>query len=120
MPRLNRVLEKFGIHHEEYVVPPDVLATIEETKRKAAAKNVTAMAESKKMKGMVGPKALAKKVKTCMVVAIPAISSAVSSAHASATAREGSADGTGEGRANSVSEVDRPTFSAGAGGGRGF
>jgi hypothetical protein len=30
MPRLNRVLEEFGIHHDEYVDPPDVLAAIEE------------------------------------------------------------------------------------------
>jgi hypothetical protein len=42
MPQLNRVLEEFGIHHEEYVVPPDVLAMIEEKKGKAATKNVTA------------------------------------------------------------------------------
>jgi hypothetical protein len=43
------------------VVPPDVLATIEEKKRKAAAKNVTVVAKLKKRKGMAGPKTLAKK-----------------------------------------------------------
>jgi ABC-type Na+ efflux pump permease subunit len=120
MSWLNRVLEEFGIHHEEYMVPPDVLAAIEEKKRKATAKNVTVVAELKKRKGMAGPKALAKNLKTSTVVAIPTISSSVSSAHASASAGEGSADGTGEDRADSVLEVDKPTFSAGAGGGRGL
>jgi hypothetical protein len=109
MPQLNRVLEEFGIHHEEYVVPPDVLATIEEKKRKAAVKNVTVVAELKKRKGMAGPKALAKKLKTSPIVAIPTISSTTSSAHASASAREGFADGTGENRADTVLEVDKLT-----------
>jgi hypothetical protein len=45
------------------VVPPDVLAAIEEKKRKVATKNVTAVAKLKKRKGMAGPKALAKKLK---------------------------------------------------------
>jgi hypothetical protein len=119
MPRLNRVLEEFGIHHEEYLVPPNVLATIEEKKRKAAAKNVTAVAELKKRKGMAGPKALAKKLKTSTAVIIPIVSSAESSAHASASAREG-ADGTGEGRADSIPEVDKPALSTSAGGSRGL
>jgi hypothetical protein len=120
MPRVNRVLEEFGIHHKEYVVPPDVLAAIEEKKRKVATKNVTAVVKLKKRKGMAGPKALAKKLTTSTIVAIPAISSATSSAHASASAGEGSADGTGEDRANSVLEMDKPTFSAGARGGHGL
>jgi hypothetical protein len=120
MPRLNRVLEEFGIHHDEYVVPPDVLATIEELKRKAAAKNVTTVAELKKRKGTVGPKALAKKLKTSTAVAIPAISSAASSAHAFASAREGFVDGTSEDRADSILEVDKPTLSVGAEGGHGL
>jgi hypothetical protein len=44
------------------VVPPDVLAAIEEKKRKVATKNVTMVVKLKKRKGMAGPKALAKKV----------------------------------------------------------
>jgi hypothetical protein len=45
MPRLNRVFEELGIHHEEHKVPPKVLASIEEKSKKAAAKNVTVAAE---------------------------------------------------------------------------
>jgi hypothetical protein len=52
MPRLNRVLEELGIHHEEHEVPPEVLATIEEKKRRATAKNATAIVETKKRKGV--------------------------------------------------------------------
>jgi hypothetical protein len=48
MPRPNKVLEELGIHHEEHKVPLKVLASIEEKKRKVAAKNVTVAAESKK------------------------------------------------------------------------
>jgi hypothetical protein len=33
------------------VVPPEVLTTIEEKRKKVAAKNATALAESKKRKG---------------------------------------------------------------------
>jgi hypothetical protein len=110
-------LEEFGIHHEEYVVPPDVLAAIEENKRKTTAKNVTMVAELKKRKGMAGPKALAKKLKTSTAAAIPAISSGASSPHTSASAREESVDGIGEDRADSIPEVDKPTFFAGAEGG---
>jgi hypothetical protein len=88
MPHLNRVLEEFGIHHEEYVVPPDVLATIEEKKRKAATKNATAAAESKKRKGMASPKVLAKRVKTSAAIVTPTVS-AMSSAQASASAEGG-------------------------------
>jgi tRNA C32,U32 (ribose-2'-O)-methylase TrmJ len=61
MPRLNRVFEELGVHHEEYVIPLEVLASIEKKKKKAAAKNVTAVAESKKRKGQVGPKVVPKK-----------------------------------------------------------
>jgi hypothetical protein len=50
IPRHNRVLKELGIHHEEHEVPPEVLATIEEKKRKTAAKNVTAAMETKKRK----------------------------------------------------------------------
>jgi hypothetical protein len=64
MSWLNWVLEELGIHHEEYVVPLEVFASIEEKRKKAAAKNATAAAESRKRKGQVGPKAVAKKLKT--------------------------------------------------------
>jgi endonuclease III-like uncharacterized protein len=110
-------LEEFGIHHEEYVVPPNVLAVIKKKKRKATAKNLTAVAKLKLRKGMAGPKALAKKLKTSMAMAILAISSATSSTRASASARERSIDGTGEDSADSILEVDKPAFSAGAEGG---
>jgi hypothetical protein len=88
MPRLNGVLEEFGIHHEEYVVPLDVLATIEEKKRKVATKNATVAAESKKRKGMAGSKVLAKRMKTSAAITTPTVS-AVSSAQASASAEGG-------------------------------
>jgi tRNA C32,U32 (ribose-2'-O)-methylase TrmJ len=61
MPRLNRVFEELGIHHEEHVVPPKVLASIEKKKQKAAAKIATVATESKKRKGQAGSKALSKK-----------------------------------------------------------
>jgi hypothetical protein len=51
-PRINSVLEELGIHHEEHEVPWEVLATIEEKKRRAAAKNATATVETKKRKGV--------------------------------------------------------------------
>jgi hypothetical protein len=50
MSRLNQVFEELWIHHEEYVVPPEVILSIEE-KKKVAAKNATAVAKSKKRKG---------------------------------------------------------------------
>jgi hypothetical protein len=56
MPRLNRVLEELGIQHEEHVVPPEVLTTIEEKRKKAATKNATALAKSKKRKGAGPPR----------------------------------------------------------------
>jgi hypothetical protein len=52
MPRLNRVLEELGINHEEHEVSSEVLATIEEKKRRAAAKNATVTVETKKRKGV--------------------------------------------------------------------
>jgi hypothetical protein len=60
MLRLNLVFEELGIHHEEHVVPPKVLASIEK-KQKAVAKNATVVVESKKRKGQDGSKALSKK-----------------------------------------------------------
>jgi hypothetical protein len=52
MPWLNRVLEELGIHHEEHEVPTKVLTTIEQKRKKVAAKNATAAVESKKRKGI--------------------------------------------------------------------
>lgn len=116
MPRLNGVLEELGIHHEERVVPQEVLNAIEEKKKKAATKNVTAAAESKKREGMGGPKALAKKQKASAVVTTPAASSAC----ASGSAEEGSTEGTGGGGAESTQGVDKPAVSEDVGGGRGL
>jgi hypothetical protein len=95
MPWLNRVPKELGIHHEEYVVPPEVFASIEEKKKKAAAKNATAAGESRKRKGQVGPKAVAKKLKTVGTFAAPVLSPTSSSAQASASAKEGSVEDTG-------------------------
>ena len=61
MTRLNRVFEELGIHHEEHKVPSKVLKSIEEKAKKAAAKNATAVVESKKRKGASGPKTISKK-----------------------------------------------------------
>ena len=61
MPRLNRVFEELGIHHEEHNVPPKVLKSIEEKAKKATVKNATVVAESKKRKGAGGPKTISKK-----------------------------------------------------------
>jgi hypothetical protein len=51
MPWLNRVLQEYGIHHDEYKIPIDVLATLEK-KKDAAAKNIAAAAEARKRKGV--------------------------------------------------------------------
>jgi hypothetical protein len=40
MPHFNRVLEEYGIHHEEYEVPTEILAGIKK-KRDVATRNVT-------------------------------------------------------------------------------
>jgi hypothetical protein len=58
MPLLNKVLEELGIQHEEHVVPPEVLTTIEEKRKKAAPKNAIALAKSKKRKGAGPPRLL--------------------------------------------------------------
>jgi hypothetical protein len=63
MPRLNWVFEELGIHHGEHVVPSKVLASIEKKKQKAAVKNATVAAESKKRKVQAGSKTLSKKQK---------------------------------------------------------
>jgi hypothetical protein len=59
-PWFNRVFEELGIKHDEYVVPSDVLLSLE--KRKDVSKTVAA-AESRKRKGGGATKALAKKWK---------------------------------------------------------
>jgi hypothetical protein len=81
MPRLNRVLEELGIHHEEHSVPPKVLATIKE-KKKATAKNATVAVESKKRKGIGASKVVAKKQKTS-TIAVASVVSTTSSASGS-------------------------------------
>jgi hypothetical protein len=61
MPWLNRVLEELGIHHEEHEVPTEVLTTIEQKRKKAAAKNAIAAVESKKRKGIGASQVVGKK-----------------------------------------------------------
>ena len=53
MPWLNRVFEEFRVHHEEHDVPTRVHKSIEDKARKAAAKNVTVVAEARKRKGLL-------------------------------------------------------------------
>jgi hypothetical protein len=111
MSRLNRVFEELGIHHEEHVVPPKVLASIEKKKQKAAAKNATVATESKKRKGQAGSKTLSKKQKieaTSVVSASPATSSASAS-------EEGSVEDTG-GAQVAFTGGDAPVNLASAGG----
>jgi len=47
MPRFNRVFEELGVKYDDYVVPPDVLLSLE---KKDSSKAVSA-AEAKKRKG---------------------------------------------------------------------
>jgi hypothetical protein len=111
IPRLNRVFEELGIHHEEHVVPSKVLASIEK-KQKAAAKNATVAAESKKRKGQAGLKTLSKKHKieaTSIVSASPATSFA-------STSEEGLVEDTG-GAQDAFAKGDVPVNLASAGGG---
>jgi hypothetical protein len=68
MPRLNRVLEELGIQHEEHVVPLEVRTTIEEKRKKAAAKNAIALVESKKRKGEGPPKLLPRNIRFLRLV----------------------------------------------------
>jgi hypothetical protein len=110
MPRLNQVFEELGVHHGEYVVPPEVLASIE--KKKAATKNVTAAAESKKRRGQVGPKVVSKKQKTAATSAAPVPSPATSSTDASASAEE---DTVGEHGASATEEAPGAFVAGGEG-----
>jgi hypothetical protein len=105
------VFEELGIHHEEHVVPSKVLASIEK-KQKAAAKNATVAAESKKRKGQAGLKTLSKKHKieaTSIVSASPATSFA-------STSEEGLVEDTG-GAQDAFAKGDVPVNLASAGGG---
>jgi hypothetical protein len=63
MPRLNRVFEEFGIHHEEHDVPAKVTKSLEDKARKAAAKNAMAAVEAKKRKGGTPSKVVTKRQK---------------------------------------------------------
>jgi hypothetical protein len=63
IPWLNQVFEELGIHHKEHKVPVKVLKSIEDKAKKAAVKNNTAAAESKKRRGAGTAKAISKKRK---------------------------------------------------------
>jgi hypothetical protein len=83
-------LEELGIRHEEYDILTDVLTVIEE-KKKAAAKNATAVAEAKKRKGAGASRDVAKKLKVSTAVETSAASAtpcASDSARASAFAED--------------------------------
>jgi hypothetical protein len=113
MPRLNRVFKEMGIHHEEHVVPPKVLTSIEKKKQKATAKNVIVAVESKKRKGQVGSKALSKKQKVVATSAASA-SPATSSAFAS---EEGLVEDTGGAQDASTRGEALVDLASGGGGG---
>lgn len=115
---MNRVLEELRIHHEEHEVPPEVLATIEEKKKKAVAKNVTVVAESKKRKGIGGPKVLAKKQRIPTAVAASATSIS-GSARASADAEEASAKNSGKGPSLAGMEAEKSAMLDSFDGGQG-
>jgi hypothetical protein len=101
-------LEELGIHHEEHKVPPKVLASIEEKSKRAAAKNVTMVVESKKRKGTGVSKAAGKMQK--ILASGPAASTVVSvasSAGASADADEETAENTSGGSTLAGAEVEK-------------
>jgi hypothetical protein len=85
MPCLNQVFEELGIHHGEHKVPTKVLKSIEDKVKKAATKNATMVAESKKRRGAGGPKVVSKKQK---VIPTSTATSAAASATASADVGE--------------------------------
>ena len=64
MPRLNRVFEEFGIHHEEHDVPVKVHKSLEDKAKRATTKNATAAAKAKKRKGTSTSKIISKRQKT--------------------------------------------------------
>ena len=115
MPRFNRVFEELGIKHDEYVVPPDMLLSLE--KRKDASKHVAAV-ESRKRRGGRATKALAKKRKAEVIVEVPIESSSDRSSAAesnsveSQPAEEAWAEPTTVGTGGRQGEVSRGVSSA--------
>ena len=109
MPRLNRVFEEFGIHHEEHDVPVKVHKSIEDKARKAAAKNVTAMAEAKKRKGVAAPKVITKRRKA---MAISAAASTDASTVASTNDEEEVAENVGGGSSSAAVGTGGECFAA--------
>jgi hypothetical protein len=73
MPRFNRVFEELSIKHDEYIIPLDVILSLE--KKKDAAKNLTVAAESKKRRGGGVLKAMAKKRREVVATEVPIVSS---------------------------------------------
>jgi hypothetical protein len=122
MPRLNRVLEELGIHHEEYDIPANVLTMIEENKKKAVAKNATAVAKAKKRKGARASRAIAKKLKVSTVVETSVASTAPStsdSAWVSASAENVSSGSSGRALTPLVVETKKLAALEDIGGGQG-
>lgn len=73
MPRFNRVFEELSIKHDEYIIPLDIILSLE--KKKDAAKNLTVAAESKKRRGGGVLKAMAKKRREVVATEVPIVSS---------------------------------------------
>jgi hypothetical protein len=118
MPWLNRVLEELWIHHEEHVVPPEVLTTIDEKRKKDVAKNATAVAKSKKRKRIGACKVVAKKQKVSMSSLASAASSISGSARASADAVEVSVENSSGGPTKAMAVVEEVGTPKDAGGQR--
>jgi hypothetical protein len=114
---LNKVLEELRICHEEHKVPPKVLASIEEKKRKAITKNATAVVKSKKQKGARA--SIAKKQRISATVAASVASSASGSTRASANIGEGFAKNSGGGPTFAGAEAEKSNTSRDIGGDQG-
>lgn len=77
MPRLNRVFEELGIHYADRKVLAKVQKFIEDKNRRdTMAKNMTALAESKKRKGGAATKTISKKQKGAAISNAASINSA--------------------------------------------
>jgi hypothetical protein len=97
----------------------EVLVTIKEKKKKAVAKDATAVVESKKRKGISGPKVPTKKQRVPTAAATSATSFVSGSARVFADAEETSVENSGGGPTLTGTVAEKPTTPRDAGGSRG-
>ena len=90
MPQFNPVFEELGIKHEEYMIPLEVLLSLEK-KKDATTKNTIVAADAKNRKGGGAPKVLAKKAR---VDVLEKVSTGSSSDGSSSSAGYGTPDPT--------------------------